>query len=362
MDIRWQGEPGFPSPEAWNEFVSTCPHGHLLQSWQWGEFKGRFGWRPMRAVVLSEDGRIRAAGQLLLRRLPYRSLAYVPRGPACEPADGDALRLLLDALHNAARRQGAIALKVEPPWPDGAAAAAWWTGRGFRPSPQTIQPRRTIIVDLLPDEEAILAQMKPKWRYNIRLAARKEVTVRHGSAEDLPTFYSLMQETSRRDGFAIHVPAYYEAGYRLFAPDRVALLIAEYRGEPLAALMAFSCGRQAVYMWGASSDRERPRMPNHLLQWEAMRWARERGCAEYDLWGIPDVEPGSPSAGLAGVERFKAGFGGRDTRYVGAFDYVYSPLVYWAFTRLWARRRAAARRAQAREEGAAEEPGEAAPA
>jgi lipid II:glycine glycyltransferase (peptidoglycan interpeptide bridge formation enzyme) len=103
-------------------------------------------------------------------------------------------------------------------------------------------------------------------------------------------------------------------------------------------------------------------MPNHLLQWEAMRWAKARGCMEYDLWGIADVDPGSPSAGLAGVERFKAGFGGRDTRYAGAFDCVYSPLVYRAFTLLWARRRAAARRQQGREESAPAEPNDANPA
>jgi peptidoglycan pentaglycine glycine transferase (the first glycine) len=346
MRVHWPGESDFPSPAAWDEFVNASPQGHLLQSWGWGELKGRFDWQPLRLAV-SDNGRLVAAAQVLLRRLPYSSLAYVPRGPVFDPADEEATRTLLDALHQVARGRGAMALKVEPPWPDDDHAATWWQEHGFRPSPQTIQPRRTIVVDLQPDEEAILAQMKPKWRYNIRLAGRKEVTVRQGSAAELEQFYDLMRETGERDGFGIHSPAYYQAAYDLYSPSgRVALFLAEYEGEPLAALMAFAFGRQAIYMYGASSNRERQRMPNHLLQWEAMRWAKAQGCSDYDLWGIPDTDPNSPSASLGGVERFKAGFGGDTVRYAGAFDYVYSPLVYHAFNWLWGRRRAAARRAQ----------------
>ncbi len=348
MRVHWPGESDFPSPAAWDEFVGANPRGHLLQSWAWGELKGSFGWRPLRLAV-SDNGHLVAAAQVLLRRLPYRSLAYVPRGPACDPADEEASRVLLAALHRAARGQGAIALKVEPCWLDSADAARWWAGQGFRPSVQTIQPRRTIIIALEPPEEAILAQMKPKWRYNVRLAARKGIAVRQGSAADLPAFYQLMRETGERDGFSAHVPAYYETAFQLFQPaGQAALFLAEYQGQPVAGLVAFAFGLQATYMYGASGDRERQRMPNHLLQWEAMRWAKARGCTHYDLWGIPDLDPDSPSAGLAGVERFKAGFGGQDVRYAGAFDYVYSPLVYRLFDYVWARRRAAARRPVAR--------------
>ncbi len=342
MRVHWPGEADL-SREAWDDFVAASPQGHLLQSWAWGDFKGRFGWQPLR-VAISENGRLLAAAQMLLRRLPYRCLAYVPRGPVCDPADSPLSRALVDALHRTAKSHGAIALKVEPAALDG--QTGWWASGRFRPSPQTIQPRRTIIVDLRPDEEAILAQMKPKWRYNVRLAARKGLAVRQGTEADLGAFYTLTRETGLRDGFPVHSLAYYQAAFAAFQPANVALFVAEYGGEPLGGLMAFAFGKQAIYMYGASSDRERQRMPNHLLQWEAMRWAKARGCTEYDLWGIADVEPGSPSAGLAGVERFKAGFGGKDTRFVGAFDYVYSPLVYRAFNWLWGRRRAAARRAR----------------
>lgn len=346
MRVLWPGDRDFPSPSAWDGFVSASPNGHLLQSWAWGELKGRFGWRPLR-LAISDDRKMLAAAQVLLRPLPYRGLAYIPRGPVCDPANEQLSRVLVSALHRVARGRGAIALKVEPPCLDGSQVSAWWAGHGFRESSQTVQPRRTIIIDLRPGEEAILAQMKPKWRYNVRLAGRKEVTVRQGSSQDLPTFYALMRETAARDRFAAHSPVYYETVLHLFGPgDRVALLLAEYRGQPLAGLMVLAFGPLAIYMYGASSDRERARMPNHLLQWEAMRWAKGRGCTGYDLWGIPDLDPDSPSAVLSGVERFKAGFGGQDTRYAGAFDYVYSPLLYQAFNWLWRLRRGRAKRLQ----------------
>ena len=344
MQVHWPGEAGFPQESAWDAFVAAHPDGHLLQSWAWGELKGRFGWRPLRLAV-SEGGRLVATAQVLLRRLPYRCLAYVPRGPVFDRGSEEVGRLLLQSLRRLARRSGAIALKVEPPWLDSPEAAAWWLRQGFRPSAQTVQPRRTIVIDLGPEEEEILGQMKSKWRYNVRLAGRKGVSVRQGTVEDLAAFYALMRETGERDGFAVHTPDYYRAALELFAEQgRAALFLAEHGGQVLAGLVAFAFGAQAIYMYGASGERERQRMPNHLLQWEAMRWARARGCQVYDLWGIPDVDPTSPSAALAGVERFKAGFGGVARRYVGAFDYVYSPLAYRAFNWMWGRRRARARR------------------
>jgi lipid II:glycine glycyltransferase (peptidoglycan interpeptide bridge formation enzyme) len=344
MRVLWPGDPAFPSPSTWDEFVGSDPRGHLLQSWAWGDLKARFGWRPLRLMIVDRDQPV-AAAQLLIRPLPYGSLAYVPRGPAFDETDVQVSQALLDALHTAARRERAVVLKVEPNWLDSAEATRWWTDRGFAETPQTVQPRSTIILDLQPDEDAILAQMTSKCRYCIRLAARREVTVRQASGDDLLTFYDLMRETGERNGFPIHSQAYYEAAFLLFqAANRAAFFLAEYQGEPLAAVMAFAFGQQATYMYGASSNRERARSPNHLLQWEVIRWARAWGCTRYDLYGVPDVDPASPIADLSGVEHFKASFGGRQTRHAGAFDYVYSPALFRAFNRLYQLRRAATRR------------------
>nr|MBC7244628.1 peptidoglycan bridge formation glycyltransferase FemA/FemB family protein [Chloroflexota bacterium] len=340
------------SPHTWNEFVKRSPTGHLLQSWTWGEFKACFGWRPLRIAAVEGD-QILAAMQVLFRPLPfgYFTTAYIPKGPLVTPValNTPSTLALLPALHEACRRQRAIFLKIEPDWEETASTRSWLELQGFVPSQQTVQPRRTVLIDLTADEEAILAQMKPKTRYNIRLAQRKGVSVRMGTVEDLPLFYQLLKVTGQRAGFGIHTQDYYAQAWQLFAAqDTVALFLAEHERKPLAAIMVFTWGKKAWYMYGASSDEERQRMPTYLLQWEAMRWAKARGCETYDLWGIPDVdeseigpdialaeEQGALSIGLGGLYRFKKGFGGREVRYVGAYDYVYNKPMYRLLTALW---------------------------
>ena len=185
--------------------------------------------------------------------------------------------------------------------------------------------------------------MKAKWRYNVRLSKRKGIVVRGAGAEGLDAFYALMRVTGERDTFGIHSKAYYRRALELFAPQgRVHLFLAEYEGTPVAGLMAYAFNRQAWYFYGASSNAHRQRMPNHGLQWRAMQWAKEKGCARYDLWGIPDADEDPETADLAGVQRFKEGFGGEIVRYVGAYDYAYHPRLYRLLERVWALRRTGA--------------------
>jgi lipid II:glycine glycyltransferase (peptidoglycan interpeptide bridge formation enzyme) len=216
----------------------------------------------------------------------------------------------------------------------GQAAIDFLIQAGFTPA-DTIQPRTTLVVDISGSETAILAAMKQKTRYNIRLAEKKGVNVRQGSAADLAIFYHLALVTARRDGFGVHSLDYYRAAYELFAPDRCALLITEFEGEPLAALMAFRQDREAYYFYGASANEHRHFMATYLIQWAAILWAKSQGCTRYDLWGIPNADLTTLEAafeqrhdGLWGVYRFKRGFGGQWTQSIGAFDYVYNPLLY----------------------------------
>jgi peptidoglycan pentaglycine glycine transferase (the first glycine) len=229
---------------------------------------------------------------------------------------------------------------VEPNQQDAADVASGLRRLGFRPSPHTVQPRRTLLVDLDAAPEALLQRMKQKTRYNVRLAARKRVTVRHGGESEQAAFYALMEATARRDGFAIHSEAYYRAADRLLVrAGRGCLLLAEHEGQLLAGLVALAFGDTACYMYGASSDESRNLMPTYLLQWEAMLWARGQGCHSYDLWGVPDEDEATLEAqfegrndGLWGVYRFKRGFGGRLVRTAGAWDLVYAPLRYRLYT------------------------------
>jgi peptidoglycan pentaglycine glycine transferase (the first glycine) len=325
----------FDTPEdraLWDERVSAAPHGHPLQSWGWGALKAQFGWRVTRLSLGS------AGTQLLFRKLPggLGTIAYAPKGPFVDLTEDAEFIRLLGTIYPVARQQRAICLKIEPDWEDQTELANRLTAFGFRPSPQTIQPRRTLLVDLDAEPDLLLSRMKQKTRYNIRLARRRGVTVRYGDESDLPDFYRLMQLTAERDGFDIHTQAYYEAAHRLFVPaSQGCLLLAEHEGQTLAALVAFALGDTACYMYGASSNEGRKLMPTYLLQWEAMLWARERGCRVYDLWGVPDENEAELEAefterndGLWGVYRFKRGFGGRLVRTAGAWDLVYAPRRY----------------------------------
>ncbi len=311
----------------WDAFTAAHPCGTLLQSSRWAQLKAGFGWRSER-VLLGEADAPRAGGQMLLRsKWGVLRVAYVPRGPVVDWEDEALVEAMLRSLRRAARRRWALRLWIEPRIEDGPAIRALLRRLGWHERKHPIQPPRTILVDLRGTEEALLARMKQKTRYNIRLAARKGVRVREGGMDDLPTFMALMEETGRRDGFAIRPAAYYRRFVELFVPRDAALLLAEVEGEPVAAIIVAAWGRMAYYLYGASSARHRNRMPTYLLQWEAMRWARARGCTTYDLWGIPDEDEATLEAefrerrdGLWGVYRFKRGFGGRVVRYVGTWE------------------------------------------
>jgi len=324
-------------PAAWDRVVEALPGANLLQSHGWGELKTRYGWEPVRLALLQGE-QVTAAAQMLVRTLPggLMSMAYVPRGPLVDPAAGDRLKILLESLAQRARIGRAIFLRVEPPWKDEPLASAVLTACDFQPTAQTVQPRRTLVVDLAPTEDDILAAMNAKTRYNVRLASRKEVEVWEGSAAAIPGWYALMEETARRNQFGIHSLDYYHDVWDCLAAVRsLKLLLAYYGRELLAGIMVGVFAGTATYLYGASSDQHRDRMPNYLLQWEAMRWAKAQGCAAYDLWGIPDEDPETLEAQfmqrgdeLWGVYRFKRGFGGRHVRYVGAFDRVLSRPLY----------------------------------
>ena len=348
-------QPDALPPERWDAFVERHPSGHLLQASPWGELKARFGWRARRIALADEAGRLLAGAQVLFRRIPGgRALAYVPKGPLMDWHDEGQASAMLGALHALARQEGAFALTVEPEAPDEPALAGRLRTLGFRPAPQAIQPRSTLWLDLQGAPDEWLARMKPKTRYNVRLAARKGVIVRDATEADLPAFYRLLVQTGERDGFAVHSADYYAAGYRLLVGGGLArLLLATYQDDILAGILVAALGASAWYLWGASGEAGRERMPNYLLHWEAMQWAAARGCRTYDLWGIPDEVGRAPEkftatvaervGGLWGVYRFKQGFGGRVVRYIGAWDYVYSPLWYAAYVLLLRGRRATAR-------------------
>ncbi|HWE64434.1 MAG TPA: peptidoglycan bridge formation glycyltransferase FemA/FemB family protein, partial [Chloroflexota bacterium] len=226
-----------------------------------------------------------------------------------------------------ATRYNALAITWEPPRPEDVMLTARLLRRGLRPA-RGIQARSTSVIDLTPSMEAIAARQHHKWRYNTRLARKHGVRVREAeSVAELARWYMVMRITAERDGFGIHSEDYYRRFWlQTVGAGDTALLLAEHEGLLLGGVLVHRFGATATYLWGASSNEARHLMPNHLLQWEAIRWAKERGATRYDLFGI--AENDSADDPLAGVTRFKAGFGGQVVRYAGAFDRVYHPALY----------------------------------
>jgi lipid II:glycine glycyltransferase (peptidoglycan interpeptide bridge formation enzyme) len=194
-----------------------------------------------------------------------------------------------------------------------------------------VQFCNTVLVDLTPPLNELLAGLKQKTRYNIRLAERKGVSVRSGSLSDLPQLYRMYAETSARDGFVIREQGYYQAVWSTFMQAGMAEpLVAEVEGEMAAGLILFSFAGRAWFLYGMSRDVHREKMPNYLLQWEAIRRTKESGCRTYDLWGAPDAFDESDP--LWGVYRFKEGFNGQVVRHIGAWDLPVKPVIYRLYT------------------------------
>lgn len=310
--------------DAWNQFLKNQPNPHILQSGAWGELKSGFGWKPVR-LITGEGG-----AQVLFRRLPGGfSIGYAAK---CSPNLKQDFFSELDVV---CREEKAIFVKMEPDLWEGDEIPEGLAGSGWQRS-NPIQPRRTVVVSLEGTEDELLARMKQKTRYNIRLAEKKEITV--CASDDVGNFHQLSVLTGKRDGFGIHSLDYYQKIFDLYHPiGQCELLLAFYQDLPVAGLMVIAVGERSWYMYGASSEVERNRMPTYLIQWEAMKWARGRGCKTYDLWGIPDLdedqlegkfEEKHSHEGLWGVYRFKRGFGGEVLRSVGAWDKIYFPGIY----------------------------------
>lgn len=370
---------------AWNSLISTLPDPHFLQTYEWGQVKAKYGWSPLYAVwdadgswtvegdmdQLSLSKSPIAAALILKRQILRRgfsarlSILYTPKGPLLDWSNVPLRNRVLDTLQSFAKKQGAIFLKMDPdvvlgmgiPHTEeddfnnnGNSVVSNLNYRGWRYSSDQIQFKNTVVLDLQSSEAELLARMKQKTRYNIRLAERKGVSLRIGKSDDFAMLYKMYAETSVRDGFVIRDEGYYRTVWSIFTintqPPGPSLqspiptyqlpftepLIAEVNNEPVAAIFVFYFAGRAYYVYGMSRDVHREKMPTYLLQWEAIKRAKARGCTVYDLWGAPDVFDERDS--MWGVYRFKEGLGGKVIRTLGAWDFAPNPLWYKLYSEI----------------------------
>jgi len=373
--------------DLWNSLIVNIPNPHFLQTYEFGQVKAKYGWSPLYAVwdadgrwnvesdpnLLSTFNTPVAAAMILKRQIISKgfaarfSILYSPKGPLLDWTNESLRNRVLQDLQTFAKKQGAIFVKIDPdvvlgtgvPESEedvidngGQAVVSELKRMGWEFASAQIQFKNTVLIDLIPTEEELLARMKPKTRYNIRLAEKKGVILRVGTLEDLPMLYKMYAETSVRDGFLIRDEGYYQTMWKTFMaggksptirpPSAGQIsnhqsplaepLIADVNNEPVAAIFVFYFAGCAYYFYGMSRNVHREKMPSYLLQWEAIRRARAKGCTVYDLWGAPDVFDESDS--MWGVYRFKEGLGGKVVRTLGAWDFAPSPLWYKMYSQI----------------------------
>ncbi len=328
------------------------PGDNFLQSAVWAEFKELFSWHGL--AFRYTTGSLEQHLLVLLRDIGPLRLAYVPHGPDWRrdprPEAGKSVNAVgnaalleswsnrlveLAALVGDTLPRGVMALRFDLPWVLGdglsmEAARSAFTRSGLRVPTVDVQVPTTVIVDLDAPEEELLACMKSKTRYNVRLAEKRGVEVDTAPATKLQEWYAMYLATARRDQIAIHPFAYYEKLFSLAAREssslRLRLYLAHHQGDLLAGIIVGFSGAGATYLYGASSDIKRNLMAPYALQWRAMADARTEGCTSYDLFGIPPTD--DPDHPMAGLYRFKTGFGGSIVRRPGLVDVPRHKLTY----------------------------------
>lgn len=316
---------------SFNDFVKK--HGTLLQSWEWGEFKSKFGWRPYRLIVEDKGEAVLAISLLAKSLFLGKSFLYAPEGPVVTPkisisALRHYLNKLLVGINKITEKEKAILLRFEPLTES---LAEVMVQNNFIKSFEDIQPKIRLWIDLSKTEEEILKQMKHKGRYNIKIAQKRGVIIsKLNDTSMLDVFYSLYIESAKRDHFTPRPKKYFKELIDLLKENKIGILIfAFYKKIPLGAAIVTFWGQYASYLYGGSSSAYREVMPFYLLQWEAIKEAKKRGCRIYDFGGISPA--GQEGHIWAGLRQFKTRFGGEEKILPGCFDLVYDKFSYMVF-------------------------------
>ncbi len=315
-------------------FIQSHPKGHFMQSRAWGKLKSDWRWEAF--FARDEQERIVGSMALLIRKLPGLpyTLSYGCRGPVCDGHNPAVVKALLNHAKHVAKHNKSYLIKLDPDVLSSDETFLELAKEcGFALASQsknfeTIQPRfvfRLNIADKTADE--LMADFHHKWRYNIRLAERKGVTAAVEN-DAVAAFTTLMVETGVRDGFVTRSEGYFRKMLEVMG-EHARLYMAKIDGEYVAGTLAIHYGDKVWYLYGASDTAHRNFMPSYLLQWHMIQWAKELNCAVYDFRGVSgDVSEDNP---LYGLYRFKKGFGGDFTEFVGELDCVLHPLINKAF-------------------------------
>lgn len=317
--------------DAWDNFLQKTPDTGFMQSSGWADFRLTSGFEHFGAILKAHGDIV---GGAIVQKYSCSSQGcfyYIQDGPVLpedEDMAGEVFAAVLQEIDNHRKAEEKIVshLRIEPRWqriPDFVS--------GFQVRSEDadfIEPRRTLWIDLRHSEAAILAQMKPKGRYNIRIAQKHDVSVVEDTSErGLADFQNIYEHMAARQDIEAKSPGYFEALISaLSCPHKPSIFFAEHQGKRLAAAIIVYFGRRATYFFGGSLDTQRNVMAPYLLHFEIMCRAKALGYDWYDLWGIaPENEPDDP---WQNISIFKRKFGGQEIEFVPTLDYVYDPAAY----------------------------------
>lgn len=310
-------------------FIQNHPKGHFGQSVEWARLKTE--WTFEAIIRRDEEGAIAGTMGLLIRKVPGTAIMYSCRGPVCDLHDEEMVTALVNDAREVGKKYHACSLKldtdtsVEDEEFRAICRKLGFTEPNHSKNFEGIQPRFVFRLYLEGrNEEEILASFQQKTRYNIRVAIKKGVEVRLCGEEALPDFHRIMVTTGSRDNFVVRTEAYFRRMMRELG-EHARLYMAYLDGKAIAGTLAIGYGDKVWYLYGASANEYRNVMPNYLLQWEMIKWAIERGARVYDFRGVSgDLSEDNP---LYGLYRFKRGFNGEFTEFIGEMDLVYNPLM-----------------------------------
>lgn len=298
---------------------------HVIQSWEWGEFRKQMGLKVLRYGSYSK-GKLSKAFQLTLHKIPFTTkwVGYLPKGPL---PDKD----LKDALTKIGKGYDCAFIKIEPDIR--IENLKLKIENPFRISPKPLFTKYNFVLDLTISEEELLKNMHSKTRYNIRVAQNHGVAVEERVDDDaFETYLKLYFETTKRQGYHGHNETYHMKVWETLKKAGLAtLLIATFRNKPLTAWMLLKFKDTLYYPYGGSSLEHREVMANNLVCWEAIKLGKKLGLKTFDMWGAlgPDANPKDP---WFGFHKFKMGYGGKLVEYIGTYDLVFNWPLYWSFT------------------------------
>ncbi len=294
--------------EDWDEAVLDQA-GHPLQLWGWGEVKAAHNWQVVRLLV-HEDEQVIGLSQVLLRPLPlpFRGMAYIPRGPVAR--EGKRESVLVAIADYMKQNYNLVTLTVEPDWDSMPELSGW------RPSPNPILLSKTLILDLTQSEDTLMEHMAKKTRQYIRKSEKGGITVRQAkNLSDVAACLAIYKQTAKRAGFALHTDTYYEDIFTKLK-GHSQLFMAVYEGRVVAFLWLVISETTAFELYGGMNDEGQEQRANYFLKWEVIRRMKEWEVQRYDMNGLLND----------GVSQFKQGFADHETTLAGSFDLPLSPL------------------------------------